>query len=222
MKSSINKNRFAFFNIGLIISCLFVLWAFQWKTVEKPYLIVDDTTEMDVMSIVTIWTEPEQEKEREKEKSVKREEPFKDDLIIEISDIKIPSLTLKIDLKKIDLGNNKRALPVIETGNAIEIMPDIKPSFPGGNEALKKFMRNNLRYPDRARINEISGTVTLSFLVDEFGNISNIEILKNELGYDGEQEALRMMKLMPKWEPGYYKGNKIKARFIQNIRFELR
>jgi len=93
-------------------------------------------------------------------------------------------------------------------------------SFPGGQSELEQFLNLNLRYPNKAIENKISGEVIVSFLLDEKGDISAAMILKS-LGYGCDEEALRVVGLMPRWEPAVLDGEPIKVKYILPIVFEL-
>lgn len=79
--------------------------------------------------------------------------------------------------------------------------PDIPPRFPGDQKAMQKFLQDNLKYPDAAADHQVSGHVTVQFMVKEDGSLADFGIVGDTLGYGCEQEALRVAKLMPNWAP---------------------
>lgn len=94
------------------------------------------------------------------------------------------------------------------------------PSFPGGEDAKKKFIKDNLVYPERAKKKGNEGVVYIEFVVERDGSISKPSIKRN-IGYDCGEEALRLVKLMPKWEPGMIRGKPVRAQFALPIKFAL-
>ena len=94
------------------------------------------------------------------------------------------------------------------------------PAFPGGDEARVKFMQENIKYPEEARKNGISGTVYVSFVVEKDGEITHVELLRgvNELLDD---EALRVVKMMPAYEPGIQRGKPVRVQYNLPIQFNL-
>ena len=86
---------------------------------------------------------------------------------------------------------------------------DCLPTFPGGQEKLQKFIYFNMEYPETAKKDKISGTVYISFTLDISGNLTNVKVLGG-VRQDIDKEALRIVSLMPKWEP-CNKNEKIKA-----------
>ncbi|KAF5038414.1 hypothetical protein DSECCO2_554550 [anaerobic digester metagenome] len=95
---------------------------------------------------------------------------------------------------------------------------EVAPEFPGGTVALMKFIRKNTRYPKEAKKNNIKGTVYASFVINETGKVSNAKILKG-LGYGCDEEALRIIGLMPNWIPAQTKGKPVQVEFNLPIRF---
>ncbi len=78
-------------------------------------------------------------------------------------------------------------------------------SFPGGEDALIEFLRDNIVYPELAKKKKISGRVYVSFVVEKDGSLSNIKILK-DLGDGCGEEVIRVVRKMPRWKPGRQKG----------------
>ena len=102
----------------------------------------------------------------------------------------------------------------------IEKVPQEQPEFPGGDAARNKFLKDNLRYPADAREQYISGTVYLTFVVERDGSITDIRILRG-IGGGCEEEAVRVVRMMPKWTPGKQNGNPVRVQFNLPIRFTL-
>lgn len=95
-----------------------------------------------------------------------------------------------------------------------------QPEFPGGEAAMMAYIKKNLKYPASASENGIQGRVTLSFVVEKDGSISNIEILRSP-AEELSQEAIRLVKSMPNWKPGVLKGKKVRVKYILPVTFRL-
>ncbi|MBW8684465.1 energy transducer TonB [Chitinophaga rhizophila] len=95
------------------------------------------------------------------------------------------------------------------------------PTFPGGEEALAKFLSKNIRYPRVAQENAISGTVFVQFVVDSDGNIKDVKTVGAAKGGGLEEEAIRVVKIMPKWKAGKQNGRQVSVQFNLPIRFTL-
>ncbi len=97
---------------------------------------------------------------------------------------------------------------------------DVMPQFPGGDQARMKFLSTNLRYPEAAVEKEIEGTVVVQFVVTRTGEIDRINIKRSPSPVLSE-EAIRVVKKMPKWIPGENKGKKVDCYFSLPITFKL-
>jgi TonB family protein len=97
---------------------------------------------------------------------------------------------------------------------------DVVPGFPGGLEEFAKFLGHNTRYPVDARQQGIQGKVTISFIVETDGTLTNLKISK---GVDKiiDDEALIVMKLSPPWNPGLVNGKPVRVSFSVPITFAL-
>jgi len=103
-------------------------------------------------------------------------------------------------------ASSPEKLPVIE--------PDVLPKFSTGKKDLEMYIARNKRTPDQARIRKIKGTVSLRFMVNVDGRLSDMRILKG-LGYGCDEEAIRLLKNMPPWKPAM-KGNEAVS-YYQNL-----
>ena len=97
-------------------------------------------------------------------------------------------------------------------------MVEKMPSFPGGSEALKEYLKKNTRYPNPDAC--IQGRVGVVFVVDEKGNLSDVKVARSvEPSLDAE--AVRVVKSMPRWNPGIEKGKAVKVRYTLPVTFRL-
>ncbi len=94
------------------------------------------------------------------------------------------------------------------------------PQYPGGDQARNKYLMENIKYPEAAKKQDIQGTVYVSFVVEKDGTVSNVKILRG-IGGGCDEEALRVVKGMPKWKPGIYKGKPARVLFNMPIYFKL-
>ena len=94
--------------------------------------------------------------------------------------------------------------------------------FPGGIAELGKYIQKNLQYPAMAREAGISGKCFLKFVVNENGDISNVEVLKGVSGCsDCDKEAMRVVRSMPKWKAAKMTGRSVKCYFNLPISFKI-
>ena len=94
------------------------------------------------------------------------------------------------------------------------------PKFPGGQGALLEFLANNIQYPAEAKQNGTQGRVSTCFIVEKDGSISNVEILRS-VSPALDAEAVRVIKAMPKWEPGKQRGQAVRVKYTVPVTFRL-
>ena len=132
-------------------------------------------------------------------------------------------------------GNDENTIqvPIEGTGNENSIIEDNPPKiftivqempeFPGGQIEMIKYIQKNIVYPPSAREAGINGTCYLSFVVNEDGTISNVEVLKGVPGCpECDKEAIRVIKSMPLWIPGKQNGKEVKVLINLPIHFVLK
>lgn len=109
-----------------------------------------------------------------------------------------------------------------ESGNEIAHTPFMTvPKFIGGNKLLYMFIKANFEYPKAAIKEKIQGKVLVGFVVNKSGKVEKTRVLKS-VDYDLDEEALRIVNLMPDWTPGTYNGKKVSVPFTLPINFKLR
>lgn len=94
------------------------------------------------------------------------------------------------------------------------------PKYPGGLDAMYKFFGENIKYPEAAKKNGVSGKVYVQFVVMKDGTPKDFKVLRG-IGAGCDEEALRVMKLMPKWEPGKQRGKPVNVQYNLPIKFTL-
>lgn len=100
------------------------------------------------------------------------------------------------------------------------VVVEVMPEFPGGQEALQKFLAENLKYPEEGLESSSSGTVYVSFEVDTNGKIINPVILRG-IGKAFDDEVLRVIGLMPKWKPGLQRSKPVRVRMSFPVKFSI-
>ena len=93
-------------------------------------------------------------------------------------------------------------------------------SFPGGLEAMMEFLGRNTKYPDQALENGIQGRVYVQFVVYKDGSIKDVEVVNGSHEILNE-EAVRVVKSMPKWVPGKQGGKSVNSRFTLPVKFRI-
>ncbi len=215
-KLDYRKKSGLFFNIGLVISLLLVISAFEWKVIENVSVVVlpksDPFEELIDVPITDHKVEPP------KPMVVPQIVEVVDETEVEVDDIvytfdqlgieNIPAVT--------DLFDEPTEEPVEQPVVIAEVMP----SFAGGLEEFYKFVGKNLKYPAQARRIGVEGKVFVNFVVDKDGALSDIAVVRG-IGAGCDEEVLRIIKMSPKWNPGLQRGNPVRVRMIMPITFKL-
>ena len=133
----------------------------------------------------------------------------------------IPMVAGAFALVSWNFSEAKKQADTIEASNyMIETDAEKMPEFKGGQEALFKYMSDNIVYPEAAKKGKIEGTVYVSFLVEASGKISNCNV-KRSVQADLDAEALRVVKSMPDWIPGEKEGKSVNMEMILPVSFKM-
>ncbi|HEX5112017.1 MAG TPA: TonB family protein [Saprospiraceae bacterium] len=112
------------------------------------------------------------------------------------------------------------AIAISQTGDEPFTYVEHMPTFPEGQEAMYKFIYERIKYPAAARENGISGVVIIQFVVSKEGDIQNAKVLRG-IGGGCNEEALRVINEMPRWNPGQHDGRNVPVTFTMPIKFVL-
>ena len=104
--------------------------------------------------------------------------------------------------------------------NSIFQVVEQQPEFPGGIPELMKYLQKNIRYPQICKEQRVQGRVIVQFVVNADSTITDVNVVKPVNPYL-DQEALRVVKAMPKWKPGKQRGEPVRVRFTLPVTFRL-
>lgn len=217
-KADLSRKSALFMMIGLVTSLSITITAFEWKSREVGDLMDLGNLQGDFPDLVDIPPTEQPPPEIPK---------IKNFTIIDIPDEEVIDVEIDIDVD-VELTEETEISDVVfepdadeEIAEKVVLFPEEQASFPGGMKAWRKFLQKNLKYPKQAKRMNLSGTVMLSFIVNKEGIISNIEVIR-EVGGGCDEEALRVLGLSPKWNPGLQRGRPVKSRMNIRIVFSLR
>jgi protein TonB len=159
-----------------------------------------------------------------KDIEVKDEEP-PPPTIEDLEDKEIATITMKGDSLGRDASLDEPVAidaPILEEEKEEEPFKFVEqmPTFPNGESAMMKYLRDNIKYPNIARENGISGRVIVQFVVSKDGEIKNAKVVRG-IGGGCNEEALRVVNAMPRWVPGKHNGRTVPVTFTLPILFEL-
>ena len=215
-KLDYRKKSALFFNIGLVLSLLMVISAFEWKFVEIVSSVDFNDNFIDDEIIEIPITEQKLPPKPQLKQITLIE--IEDDKDIEVDDIQYSFDAGEIDKIEdvvLDLGEPKDEL--------VDVIHDIvesMPSFEGGIAEFYKFVGNNLKYPAQARRMGIEGKVFVHFVIDKDGSLSDIKVVRG-IGAGCDEEVVRIVQKSPKWNPGKQRGRPVRVRMMLPITFKL-
>jgi len=108
-----------------------------------------------------------------------------------------------------------------ELGDSVSMYTEIMPSFPGGEEALYQFVQREIHYPLIAQSARVEGKVYVQFVITKYGEVALPKIARG-IGYGCDEEAIRVVKLLPSWNPGKKSGIPVNVLISTPILFKLR
>lgn len=152
------------------------------------------------------------------EDEVKTQETLNETKItISVADVKGTDEEHGMDVA--DLDENQQITEEVNE-NQIFVIVEQMPSFPGGEDALRKFIAHSIKYPVIAQENGIQGKVYVTFVVDKDGSITNAKVARG-VDQSLDKEALRVVNSLPKWVPGKQGGKPVRVSFTVPISFVL-
>ncbi len=94
------------------------------------------------------------------------------------------------------------------------------PQFPNGEEAMMQYIAEQVKYPAEAKKADAQGRVFVGFIVEPDGSLSDFKVLRG-IGHGCDEEALRVVKSMPKWKPGMQRGKAVRVQYLVPVNFKL-
>ena len=108
-----------------------------------------------------------------------------------------------------------------EEEEVVFVVVESMPEFPGGQQALFKYLSENVKYPVIAQENGIQGRVICQFVVNKDGSIVDVEVVRSGGDPSLDKEAIRVIKSMPKWKPGKQRGKPVRVKYTVPVNFKL-
>jgi len=216
-KANLETKRTIFLEIGFVIALALVLIAFEYKSYDKiEYTnlerMVDDTQE-EIIPITEQKVKPPPPKPPPQVtiiNVVEDDVEVEDDIEIDIEfdeDMAMDEFQFVQDDEEIE---EEHIFLVVEN----------MPEFPGGEGAMYSFIGKNIDYPRMAKESGISGRVFVTFVVERDGRVTDVKILRG-IGGGCDEEAVRVIRAMPKWSPGKQRGKPVRVQYRMPIKFTL-
>lgn len=218
---NLEKKRHLFFLLGLILTLIVVLIAFEWHSDTQTTVELSSNWEPIEQVLIPITREKKAPPPKLKQKKVIVFEVVENDTDIEIPDVEFANTE--------ELGEAVEAVESVEEVPMETEVDDVvipfaiiedKPEFIGGEAGLMAFIAQNIKYPEIAKEVEIQGVVYVEFVVGKDGSVKDVALKR---GVDPllDKEALRVVQMLPKWKPGKQRGKVVNVSYIIPIRFKL-
>lgn len=218
-KANLENKKLMFTQIGLIISLALAWMVFEIKSYDQRE--IDESLlnrEVVLDEEMTEITKQEEQKPQPVElpKQTTQLEIVQDD--VEVEDIEINA-----DVQQTEVIEEYVA-PVIEEEEVVEqeifqIVEEM-PEYPGGEKKLLEYVGKSVKYPQIARESGIQGRVFVNFVIEPDGSVSNVKVLRG-IGGGCDEEAMRVIKAMPKWKPGKQRGKAVRVSYTLPVNFKL-
>ncbi len=204
-----------FFLVGLVVSIAVVIVAFQWRSYDQTQQQM--TSDIKVPEEEQIAEVTKQKKKKPKPPAPPEIEVVEDDVDVEDDQPEVQDADMMEDMS-VDLpsGGGEET----ESEDEIFVAVEDQPKFPGGKSELFRYLRNTINYPRSAKEAGIEGTVIVNFVVNKDGSITDVQVQRG-VTEKLNQEAKRVVRDMPDWNPGKQRGKPVRVRYRVPIRFSL-
>lgn len=221
-KADLEKRRGLYLEIGLVAALAVALVAFNIKSYDAEQIEVVQRTAIDEVEDVIIQTQqeelppppPPEQPEVTTELNV-----IEDDAESE-NEVDMSSFQRQEEATNIEITPVKVEEEEEEDEQVIFQVVENDPEFPGGVESLYKYLAQNIKYPQLARENNITGRVYVTFVVEKDGSVTGVRVVR-DIGGGCGAEAVRVVKSMPKWTPGKQRGKAVRVQYNLPVNFTL-
>ena len=218
-KANLENRRFMFFEMGMILVLAGVLAAFEWTSVRTNDhdLLMNRDIAIDE-EIIDVTVHEKKKPEMPKPQVIKPIEIVDNETEVE------EEIEISVEVTK-ETTNDPDFLLEEEPEEEAEepkifISVQEYPSFPGGDLAFLKYIKDNLTYPKDAREIGLTGKVYVRFIVWKDGSIRNVEILRG-IGDPCDEAALKVIQNMPRWNPGKQRTEPVNVQMVLPVIFKL-
>jgi periplasmic protein TonB len=222
-KADLENKKALFIQIGLIVALSIIIFAFEFKTYDKKDSnLVQRQAVQEVQEVVMATQEdtppppPEEVPQAETtefeivEDSKKITQEFNVSSFAQTSNVSATVGKIEIKAEDEEVQEEVKIFTVVEQ----------EASFPGGVEKLGEYLAKSIKYPQQARETGTKGRVMLTFVVERDGSITDIKVLR-DIGSGCGEEAKRVVKEMPKWQPAKQRGKAVRQQFVLPVTFNL-
>ncbi len=218
-KADLNNKKGLFLEIGLIFALLLTVAAFAYTQKERNVEIIETSMEVVEEEITDITTQDQKPPEPPKKVEM---QVLSDVLNVVTNDTKIET--------EFDFSEFSEDVEIVQQIEVVEeaaeddapfIIAEEMPKFQGGDlMKFRSWVQGKLKYPQIAQENGISGKVTLTFVIERDGSLTNIQVMQSP-DRSLADEAVRVLQSSPKWTPGKQRNAPVRVRYTLPVEFRI-
>ena len=216
-QASLEDKKLTYVLVGLVFVLSVCYVAFEWTEKEVTKYEVTDMEfafeeELDIQQTQQETTPPPPPP------------PVKEVEVLNVVEDDVETETIEISSEDNNTDTVTIAPPVQveeEDEEVVFMIVETMPEFPGGQQALFKYLSENVKYPAIAQENGIQGRVICQFVVNKDGAIVDVEVVRSGGDASLDKEAMRVIKSMPKWKPGMQRGKAVRVKYTVPVNFRL-
>ena len=219
-KADLNNKKGLFLEIGLIFALLLTVAAFAYTQKERNVEIIETSMEVVEEEITDITTQDQKPPEPPKKVEM---QVLSDVLNVVTNDTKIDT--------EFDFSEFSEDIEIVQQIEVVEeaaeddapfIIAEEMPKFQGGDlMKFRSWVQGKLKYPQIAQENGISGKVTLTFVIERDGSLTNIQVMQSP-DRSLADEAVRVLQSSPKWTPGKQRNSPVRVRYTLPVDFRIK
>ncbi|MFN3841041.1 MAG: energy transducer TonB [Cyclobacteriaceae bacterium] len=217
-KADLTNKSWLFFNIGLVITLIIVVMAFEFRSYDDTDLknLGKNTNTIEEILEVPPTEQPPPPPPKIQQPQiieVPDEEEIKEDIKVEF-DVEV---TTDTKVEEITIA------PVVEEKEDVDqifLVVEESATPKGGMSAFYKYVQDKMKYPAQARRMGIEGKVFVEFVINRDGSIQDVKAIKG-IGAGCDEEAVRVVQSAPPWNPGKQRGKPVRQRYVVPIIFKL-
>ena len=221
-KADLEKRRGLYLEIGLVVALAAALVAFNVKSYDNEQIEVTQRTAEDETEEMVIQTQqdelpppppPEPEVVTTELNVIDNDAETENEMSMDVFEKAEKQENIEIVQVQVEQEEEEKEDEIFQ-------VVEQDPEYPGGIEALYKYIQSNIKYPQLAKENNITGRVFVTFVVEKDGSVSNVKAAR-DIGGGCGAEAVRVVKSMPKWTPGKQRDKAVRAAYTLPVNFNL-
>ena len=220
-KASLEKDKLVYALMGLVFVLSLCYVAMEWT--QKEVTTYDEPDEIEA------FQDEEMEDIQQTQQDTPPPPPPPAAQEVEVLNV----VEDNVETESIEVTSEDNPEEIVEIAPPVEVKEDEEPEdvifyvvesmpeFPGGQQAMYKYIGENLKYPVIAQENGIQGKVICQFTINKDGSLVDIEVVRSAGDASLDKEAMRVIKSMPKWKPGKQRNQPVRVKFTLPVTFKL-